>query len=84
MQISTRYNPDSYEAKRLDKEIKNKEEEIIAIQSKIDHIKEQLQEYMRLKGIMFERIRNKDHKGYKDTDTEMLMKDIEVFEKYAD
>ena len=83
MQISTRYNPDSYEAKRLDKEIKNKEEEIIAIQSKIDHIKEQLQEYMRLKGIMFERIRNKDHEGYKDTDTETLMKDIEVFEKYA-
>ena len=25
MQISTRYNPNSYEAKRLDKEIKNKE-----------------------------------------------------------
>ena len=84
MQISTRYNPDSYEAKRLDKEIKNIKEEIVAIQSQINSIKKQLQEYIRLKGIMFERIRNNDHEGYKDTDTETLMKDIEVFEQYVD
>ena len=84
MQISTRYNPDSYEAKRLNKEIKNIEKDINFIQDKIDIIKQQLKDYMSAKEKLFKRIREKDFEGYKDEDSEMLLKDIEVYEKYGD
>ena len=84
MQISTRYNPNSYEAKRLNKEIKNIEKDINFIQDKIDITKQQLKDYMSAKERLFKRIREKDFEGYKDEDSEMLLKDIEVYEKYGD
>lgn len=80
---SSRYNPNSYEAKRLNKEIKNVEKAIAEINEAIEATKQQLYNYINTKEIMYQRIRANDHEGYKDEDTETLLKDIGVYEKFT-
>lgn len=78
---SPRYNPKSYEAKRLNREIFNVKKTLKEINEAIDIAKKQLYEYINTKEILYQRIRTNDHEGYKDEDSEMLQKDIEVYEK---
>ena len=80
---SPRYNPNSYEAKRLNKEIKNVEKAIIEINEAIDSAKRDLYSYINTKETMYQRIRTNDHEGYKDEDTKTLLKDIGVYEKFT-
>ena len=78
---SSQYNPNSYEAKRLNREIKNVEKAIAEINEAIKATKQQLYNYINTKETIYQRIRANDHDGYKDTDTETLLKDIDVYEK---
>ncbi len=78
---SKKYNPKSYEAKRLEKEIKHFQEDIKDINAAIEVQKEILQDYIKAKDLISERIRSGDHEGYKDEDSEMLQNDIEVYER---
>ena len=78
---SPRYNPNSYEAKRLNKEIKNVEKTIVEINCAIDRAKQDLYSYINTKEVMYQHIRENDHEGYKDEDSEMLLHDIGVYEK---
>lgn len=78
---SKKYNPKSYEAKRLEKEIKHFQEDIKDISAAIEVQKEILQDYIKAKDLISERIRSGDHAGYKDEDSEMLQNDIEVYER---
>ena len=80
---SPRYNPNSYEAKRLNKEIKNVEKAIAEINEAINSAKLDLYSYINTKEHIYQRIRANDHEGYKDEDTEMLLKDIGVYEKFT-
>lgn len=78
---SPRYNPDSYEAKRLNREIRNLEKSIAEITESINITKKDLYDYINIKERLYQRIRANDHEGYKDEDTETLLKDIAVYEK---
>ena len=80
---SAQYNPDSYESKRLNVEIKNYRKDIEDIECGIQAAKHDLYDYINVKEQMYQRIRKDDHEGYKDEDTEMLLKDIEVYERIA-
>ena len=46
MKESKHYNPDSYEARRLMKEIKNYEKEVASINEQIDVTKQYLKDYI--------------------------------------
>lgn len=81
---SPRYNPNSYEAKRLNKEIKNVEKAIAEINDAINSAKLDLYSYINTKEHIYQRIRANDHEGYKDEDSEMLLHDIGVYEKIKD
>ena len=78
---SAHYNPDSYESKRLNIEIKNFKKDIEDIEEAIQGAKEQLYKYINLKEEMYQRIRRGDRDGYKEEDTETLLKDISVYER---
>ena len=78
---SKHYNPKSYEAKRLNREIKNLRAEIKDINKAIWIAKQELYEYINIKETLAQRYRAGDHEGYKDSDSEMLQKDINVYEK---
>ena len=77
---SKHYNPDSYESKRLNVEIKNFQKDIEDINLAIQAAKQELYDYIKLKEIMYQRIRKNDHKGYTDADAETLLKNIEKYE----
>jgi len=72
MILSKKYNIKSYEAKRLDKEIIHIKNDIIEINKAINAAKKNLYDYINNKEKIYERIRNNDHAGYKDEDSEML------------
>ena len=78
---SKRYNPKSYEAKRLNREIKNVEKAMREINIAIEATKAQLYNYINGKERMYQHIRANDHEGYKDEDTKTLLNDIGVYEK---
>ena len=78
---STRYNPDSYESKRLNVEIKNYQKDIKDIEQAIQAAKQELYDYINLKEKMYQRQREGDTAGYKEEDTATLLKDIETYEK---
>jgi len=78
---SKKYNPKSYEAKRLEKEIKHFQEDIKDISAAIEVQKETLRDYINAKDLIAKRIRSGDHEGYKDEDSEMLQNDIDVYER---
>ena len=78
---SHNYNPKSYEAKRLDKEIKHYQQDIKDIQIAIEGAKRNLYDYINIKEKLYKRIRANDHEGYKDEDSEMLQKDIDIYER---
>ena len=78
---SKKYNPKSYEAKRLEKEIKHFQEDIKDISAAIEVQKEILRDYINAKDLIAKRIRSGDHEGYKDEDSEMLQNDIDVYER---
>lgn len=78
---SPRYNPNSYEAKRLNREIRNVEKAMREINIAIEATKAQLYNYINGKERMYQRIRANDHEGYKDEDTNTLLNDIGVYEK---
>ena len=78
---SSCYNPDSYESKRLNVEIKNYQKDIADINEGILAAKKELYHYINTKEEMYQRQRKGDHDGYKDEDTNMLMNDIGVYEK---
>ena len=80
---SPRYNPNSYEAKRLNREIRNVEKAIAEINEAINSAKLDLYSYINTKEYIYQRIRANDHEGYKDEDTETLLKDIGVYEKFT-
>ena len=81
MAKSTHYTPDSYESKRLNIEIKNYYKDIADIESGIQAAKQDLYDYINVKERMYQRIRKDDTEGYKDEDTQMLLKDIGVYER---
>ena len=81
MTLSSKYNPESYEAKRLNKEINNFKKDIIDTNKAIQLTKQQLYNYIKKKEILYQRIRAKDHEGYKDEDSETLQKDIALYER---
>ena len=78
---SNNYNPKSYEAKRLDKEIKHYQQDIEDIRIAIEGAKQNLYDYINIKEKLYKRIRANDHEGYKDEDSEMLQKDIDAYER---
>ena len=59
MQHSKQFNPHSYEAKRLRKEIKNIEKEINEISCSVENIKTRIKEYINDKEKMAEFYRTK-------------------------
>ena len=78
---SQKYNPQSYEAKRLDKEIKNYQSDIADINLAINYEKQNLYDYINAKELLYQRIRAGDHEGYNDNDTITLQKDIDTYER---
>ena len=78
---SKQYNPDSYESKRLNVEIKNYQKDIADINAGIEAAKQELYDYINMKEEMYQRQRRGDRDGYKDEDTNTLMNDIGVYEK---
>lgn len=78
---SKQYNPDSYESKRLNIEIKNLQKDIKDIQEAISAVKATLYNYITTKEEMYQRQRKGDRQGFQDADTETLLKDINVYEK---
>lgn len=78
---SSRFNPDSYEAKRLDKEIKNIELEISDIYDAILYSKQHLYNYINDKEKLYQRIRSKSIKPYKEEDTERIDHMIDFYDK---
>jgi hypothetical protein len=78
---SKKYNPDSYEAKRLEKEIKHYQEDIKDTCGAIEVAKQILYDYINAREHLNARLRAGDHAGYKDEDSEMLQKDIDVYER---
>ena len=78
---SFRYIPTSYEAKRLDREIKNFQKDIAEISRTIHNAKQELYDYINTKETMAQRHRAGDKEGYKDSDTDTLLKDIEAYER---
>ena len=81
MTQSKKYNPNSYEAKRLNREIKNVKKDIAEINEAIKASKKNLKEYIDIKEKLYQRIRQNDHNGYKDEDTETLQKDIDLYNR---
>lgn len=79
MTNSKLHNPDSYESKRLNIEIKNLRKDIADIQGAIKETKQTLYDYINAKENMYQRQRAGDHEGFKDTDTEMLQRDIDAY-----
>lgn len=78
---STKYNPNSYEAKRLNKEINNVKKTIKEINEMINFTKKDLYDYINTHEILTQRIRARDHEGYKEEDTKTLLNDIGIYEK---
>ena len=78
---SKKYNADSYESKRLNVEIKNFRKDIEDINDAITAAKQNLYEYINIHEKLAKRIRENDHKGYDEADTERIVKEIEFFEK---
>ena len=78
---SPRYNPNSYEAKRLDKEIANIEKGIREISIAIEASKAHLYEYINSKEHMYQRIRKNNHEGYKEENTERILNEINFYER---
>ncbi len=81
---SKHHNPDNYESKRLNVEIKNYQKDINDINEMINAYKQELYGYINKKEVMYQRQRAKDTAGFKDEDTEMLMKDIEIYRTLYD
>lgn len=77
---SKSYNPDSYESKRLNVEIKNFQKDILDIQAAIESLKQDLYEYINLKEEIYQRQRRGDRDGFKEEDTDTLLKDIKAYE----
>ena len=81
MVLSKKHNPESYERKRLNIEIRNIKKDIIDIENAIEAEKKNLYQYINDKEHIYQRIRANDHEGYKDEDSEMLQKDIDLYNK---
>ena len=81
MTQSKKHNPESYERKRLNIEIRNFQKDIEDINRSIDFEKKRLQLYINEKDKIYQRIRENDHEGYKESDTETLQKDIDLYNK---
>lgn len=79
MTQSKKHNSESYERKRLNIEIRNYEKDIADIQQAIELQKQMLHTYIHNKDIIYQRIRANDHEGYKESDTETLQKDIDLY-----
>ena len=78
---SKKHNPESYERKRLNIEIRNIKKDIADIEEMIANRKETLYRYINDKENLYARIRAHDHSGYKDEDSETLQKDIDLYNK---
>lgn len=78
---SKKHNPESYERKRLNIEIKNIKKDIADIEAEISNRKEILYTYIHNLDVIQKRIRENDHMGYKDEDSETLQKDIDLYNK---
>ena len=78
---SKKHNPESYERKRLNIEIRNIKKDIADIEQVIEQEKKQLYAYIHSKENLYKSIRENKHEGYKDEDSEMLQKDIDLYNK---
>lgn len=78
---SPRFNPESYEAKRLNVEIKNYQKDIADINEAIYAAKQNLYDHIDLHEKIAKRIREKDHAGYKDEDSERIINELNFYEK---
>ena len=78
---SKKHNPESYERKRLNIEIKNIKKDIIDVEELITKLKEDLYSYINKKEQLYQRIRSHDHVGYSDNDSTTLQKDIDLYNK---
>ena len=78
---SKQHDSESYERKRLNIEIRNTEKDIADINNAINQVKQNLYDYINLQERITQRIRSGDNSGYKDEDSEMLQKDIDIYEK---
>lgn len=78
---SKKHNPESYERKRLNIEIRNIKKDIADIEAAIEKEKQTLYEYINNKEIIHARFRQNDHEGYHDSDSETLQKDIDLYNK---
>ena len=81
MILSKKYNPDSYEAKRLNVEIKNFRKDIEDIQKAIEETKQNLYDYINLKELVSQRNRMGIKKGYTPEDSANLIEDIKTYER---
>jgi len=79
---SKKHDPESYERKRLNIEIRNMEKDIADINIAIEGAKTQLYEYLHDLDKVNTRIRDTQHAGYQESDTETLQKDIDVYRKF--
>lgn len=78
---SKKHNPESYERKRLNIEIRNMQKDIADIQTAIEAAKQELYSYINTKEILHQRFRQNDHEGYHDSDSETLQKDIDLYNR---
>ena len=78
---SNKFNPESYEAKRLNVEIKNHRKDIEDINDAITAAKNNLYDYINIHEKMAKRIREKDHAGYKDEDAERIINELDFYDK---
>lgn len=81
MTYSKKHDPDCYESKRLNIEIKNIKKDIKDIEAVIESEKKALYTYIQQKEKLYQQIRENKHEGYKDEDTETLQKDIDLYNK---
>ena len=80
MMNSKQHDSESYERKRLNIEIRNTEKDIMDINNAINQVKQNLYDYINLQERIAQHIRSNEP-GYKDEDSEMLLKDINIYEK---
>ena len=78
---SPKFNPTSYEAKRIEKEMNNYRQEIDDINSTINSVKANLYDYINFHEEVTQKIRKNEHKGYTDEESERLVHEIDFFEK---
>ena len=78
---SPKFNPESYEAKRLEAEIKNHHKDIAEINDAIEGVKAGLYDYINMHEEIAQKIRQKQISGYKEEDSERIVNMINFYDK---